>query len=154
MADQPKAEKDSHTGSGRLARKVALITGADSGIGRAVAVAFAKEGADVAVSYLNEEEDADETRRLVEAKGRRCILLPGDVGSESHCAAIVQRTVDSLGNLDILLVNNAAEQTDQDSIEKISAEQLERTFRTECFRNVLSNESGSSLYPQEQWNDH
>jgi len=132
MADQPKAEKDSHTGSGRLARKVALITGADSGIGRAVAVAFAKEGADVAVSYLNEEEDADETRRLVEAKGRRCILLPGDVGSESHCAAIVQRTVDSLGNLDIL-VNNAAEQTDQDSIEKISAEQLERTFRTNVF---------------------
>ncbi len=132
MGEQAKAEKDSHKGSDKLTGKVALITGADSGIGRAVAIAFAKEGADVAISYLNEHEDAEETRRLVEEKGRRCLLLAGDVGSESHCGDIVQQTVGELRNLDIL-VNNAAEQTDQDSIEKISGEQLERTFRTNIF---------------------
>jgi NAD(P)-dependent dehydrogenase (short-subunit alcohol dehydrogenase family) len=132
MGEQPSAEKDSHKGSGKLSGKIALITGGDSGIGRAVAVAFAKEGADVAVSYLNEQEDADETKRLVEEKGRRCLLLAGDVGSEPHCREIVRQTVEQLGRLDIL-VNNAAEQTDQDSIEKISAEQLERTFRTNIF---------------------
>jgi NAD(P)-dependent dehydrogenase (short-subunit alcohol dehydrogenase family) len=132
MGQQPKAEKSSHKGSGKLEGKVALITGGDSGIGRAVAIAFAKEGADIAISYLNEQDDAEQTRDLVEEKGRRCLLFPGDVGSEVHCGDIVERTVGELGGLDIL-VNNAAEQTDQDSIEKISAEQLERTFRTNIF---------------------
>lgn len=132
MHPKPSSEKKSQPGCGKLDGKIALITGADSGIGRAVAVAFAKEGADVAVSYLNERQDAEETRRLVEEKGRRCILLSGDVGSERHCGEIVRRTAREFGALHIL-VNNAAEQTDQDSIEKIGAEQLERTFRTNIF---------------------
>ena len=85
MTDQPKEDKDSHRGSGKLADKVAIITGGDSGIGRAVAIGFAKEGADVAVMYLNEHEDAQETQRLVEQKGRRCLLIAGDVGDESFC---------------------------------------------------------------------
>jgi NAD(P)-dependent dehydrogenase (short-subunit alcohol dehydrogenase family) len=115
-----------------LADKVALITGADSGIGRAVAVMFAKEGADVACSYLSEHDDAKETARLVEAEGRKCLLLPGDIGYESFCREAVERTVKELGGLDIL-VNNAAEQHPQENIEDIDREQLERTFRTNIF---------------------
>lgn len=111
---------------------MALITGGDSGIGRAVAIFFAKEGADVAIAYLNEEEDAQETRRLVEAEGRRCLALAGDVGDEGHCQEMIEQTVRELGRLDIL-VNNAAEQHPQESIEQITSEQLERTFRTNIF---------------------
>lgn len=132
MTHKPKEEKDSHRGSGKLDNKVAIITGADSGIGRAVAIAFAKEGADVSVMYLNEHEDAHETRRLVEEKGRRCLLIAGDVGDEKFCEESVRKTVAGLGRLDIL-VNNAAEQHPQDHIEKITSEQLERTFRTNIF---------------------
>lgn len=132
MTPRPVAEDAAHRGSGKLQNKVALITGGDSGIGRAVAIAFAKEGADSAVVYLNEHQDAEETKRLVEQKGRRCVLIGGDVGSEPFCRQAVDKTVRELGRLDIL-VNNAAEQTEQDSIEKISAEQLERTFRTNIF---------------------
>jgi NAD(P)-dependent dehydrogenase (short-subunit alcohol dehydrogenase family) len=132
MTEKPQQEKDSHRGSGKLDNKVAIITGGDSGIGRAVAIAFAKEGADVCVMYLNEHEDANETKRLVEEKGRRCQLIAGDIGDEGFCRESVRQTVDELGKLDIL-VNNAAEQHPQDTIEKITSEQLERTFRTNIF---------------------
>lgn len=132
MRPKPAADDRKYRGSGKLEGKVALVTGADSGIGRAVAILFAKEGADVAVSYLIEHEDAKETKRLVEEQGRRCITIAGDVGDEKHCKALVQQTVKELGKLDIL-VNNAAEQHPQESIEKISEKQLERTFRTNIF---------------------
>ena len=118
--------------AGRLAGKVAIITGGDSGIGRAVAVSFAAEGADVAVLYLDEHGDAEETRRMIEEHGRRCLTIAGDVGDENFCREAVERTAGELGGLNIL-VNNAAEQHPQDSIEKISSEQLERTFRTNIF---------------------
>ena len=109
-----------------------MITGGDSGIGRAVAILFATEGADVAIVYLNEHDDAAETKRRVEAEGRRCVTFAGDVGREPFCQEVVQQTVAALGQLDIL-VNNAAEQHPQDSLAKITAEQLERTFRTNIF---------------------
>jgi len=132
MTPQPKADDPQYRGSGKLQGKVALITGADSGIGRAVAVFFAKEGADVAIMYLNEHDDAKETKRLVEEQGRRALTIAGDIGDESFCQQAVQQTVDEFGKLDIL-VNNAAEQHPQQSIEDISAQQLERTFRTNIF---------------------
>jgi NAD(P)-dependent dehydrogenase (short-subunit alcohol dehydrogenase family) len=132
MTPRPQSDDPAHRGSGKLKGRAALITGGDSGIGRAVAVAFAREGADVAVVYLDEHEDAKETRRLVEAEGRRCLLIAGDIGYEAFCRDAVRLTLEGFGRLDIL-VNNAAEQHPQDSIEKISAEQLERTFRTNIF---------------------
>ncbi|HUQ42131.1 MAG TPA: SDR family oxidoreductase [Candidatus Limnocylindrales bacterium] len=132
MTPKPKAEDPKHRGSGKLAGKVALITGGDSGIGRAVAIAYAKEGADVFVTYLDEHDDAKETKRLVEKEGRRCELLAGDIGDPAFCRRVVKRTVDTLGGLDVL-VNNAAEQHPKESIEKITPEQLERTFRTNIF---------------------
>jgi NAD(P)-dependent dehydrogenase (short-subunit alcohol dehydrogenase family) len=132
MTPRPKAEDQTYQGSAKLNDKVALITGGDSGIGRAVAILFAKEGADVSIVYLNEHGDAEETRRQVEEEGQRCLLIAGDVGDEAFCREAVERTVNELGRLDIL-VNNAAEQHPQDTIEKISAEQLERTFRTNIF---------------------
>jgi NAD(P)-dependent dehydrogenase (short-subunit alcohol dehydrogenase family) len=119
MTPQPKAEDASYRGSGKLRDKVALITGGDSGIGRAVAIAFAKEGADVAIVYLDEHEDAEETKQQVEQEGRRCITIAGDIGDEQFCRQAVQQTVDQLGGLNVL-INNAAEQ-------------LERTFRTNIF---------------------
>jgi NAD(P)-dependent dehydrogenase (short-subunit alcohol dehydrogenase family) len=132
MTPRPRAEDQSYRGSGKLQGKVALITGGDSGIGRAVAILFAREGADVAIGYLNEHGDAEETKRQVEQEGRRCVAIAGDIGDEQFCRQLVQRAVGELGKLDIL-VNNAAEQHPQDSIEQISAEQLERTFRTNIF---------------------
>ena len=131
MRPRPVA-RDHRPGSGKLAGKVALITGGDSGIGRAVAIAFAREGADVAIVYLNEEGDAQETVRLVKAEGQRCLAMAGDVGDESFCEETVRRTVEELERLDVL-VNNAAEQHPARTIEAISAEQLERTFRTNVF---------------------
>lgn len=133
MTPQPRADAPRREGIGKLEGKVALVTGGDSGIGRAVAIAFAREGAKIVVSYLDEHEDAEETKRLVEGEpGGACLLLAGDIGEEAHCRELVDRTVNDFGRLDIL-VNNAAEQHPQDSIEKISAEQLERTFRTNIF---------------------
>lgn len=133
MHPRPVSKKASHQGSGKLEAKVALITGGDSGIGRAVAIAFAREGADVAIVYLpQEQEDADETVQLVKKEGQKCLLLPGDIGYESFCREAVERTVKELGRLDIL-INNAAEQHPRDSIEEIDREQLERTFQTNVF---------------------
>ena len=132
MKPRPKPEDESHPGSGKLRGKVAIITGGDSGIGRAVAAAFAKEGADVTVVYLEEHRDAKKTEQLVEQHGRKCLLIDGDVGDEKFCAKVVDQTLTEFGRIDIV-VNNAGEQHPQDSIEKISAEQLERTFRTNVF---------------------
>lgn len=132
MTPQPKSDDPQYRGSGKLQGKVALITGGDSGIGRAVAIAFAKEGADVAIMYLNEHDDAKQTKQMVEEQGRRAVAIAGDIGDESFCQQAVQQAVDEFGKLDIL-VNNAAEQHPQESIEDISAEQLERTFRTNIF---------------------
>jgi NAD(P)-dependent dehydrogenase (short-subunit alcohol dehydrogenase family) len=133
MTPEPDATRPQHQGTGKLAGKVALISGGDSGIGRAVAVLFAREGADVAIGHLAEEDtDANQTVKLVKAEGRRCLTLPGDVGDEAYCHEAVARTVRELGRLDVL-VNNAAEQHTTQSISEISAEQLERTFRTNIF---------------------
>lgn len=132
MTPKPQAVKSNYRGSGKLEGKVALITGGDSGIGRAVATYFAKEGADVAIVYLNEHKDAQETQRLVEQEGRRCVAIPGDIGDEQTCQQAVQQTIAAFGHLDVL-INNAAEQHPQESIENITAEQLERTFRTNIF---------------------
>jgi len=132
MKPLPQSENHHYQGSNKLKGKVALITGGDSGIGRAVAIAYAKEGASVAIVYLNEHTDAEHTKYLVEQIGQRCLTLAGDIGDEQFCQQAVKQTVDELGRLDIL-VNNAAEQHPQASIEQISAEQLERTFRTNVF---------------------
>jgi NAD(P)-dependent dehydrogenase (short-subunit alcohol dehydrogenase family) len=121
-----------YPGSGRLEGKVALITGADSGIGRAVAALFAREGADVAILYLCEHDDAAETKRIVEAEGRRAVAIAGDVGDKDFCERAVKETVETLGRLDIL-VNNAAEQHPDEDIRDISEEQLTRTFQTNIF---------------------
>ncbi|MFI7441071.1 SDR family oxidoreductase [Nonomuraea indica] len=127
MTPEPRDEMRGYEGRDLLADRRALITGGDSGIGRAVAVAFAKEGADVAIAYLSEHEDANHTRKLVEQAGRRCVLLPGDLGDRDHCASVVQQAVDELGGLDIV-VNNVAYQAPVDSLETLTDEQWEHTF--------------------------
>jgi NAD(P)-dependent dehydrogenase (short-subunit alcohol dehydrogenase family) len=132
MNPRPHYEDKAYKAAGKLMNKAAIITGGDSGIGRAVAVTYAKEGADVAIVYLSEHADAEETKRQVEQEGRKCIMLAGDVGSEAFCKQAVEETVKQLGKLDIV-VNNAAEQHPQQSIEHITSEQLERTFRTNIF---------------------
>ncbi|MBZ9715046.1 SDR family oxidoreductase [Deinococcus multiflagellatus] len=132
MSLAPIVIREDYRGSNKLAGKVALITGGDSGIGRAVAVHFAREGADVAIVYLDESEDARATLQMIEAEGRRGLLLAGDVGDPAFCRRAVERTVGTLGGLNVL-VNNAAEQHPQKSITDISPEQLERTFRTNIF---------------------
>lgn len=132
MTPTPESHPLSQIGGSRLQGKVALITGGDSGIGRAVGLAFAREGADVGIIYLNEHEDAEETKRLIEKEGRRCLIMAGDVGDETFCRKSVDRTLREFGTLDIV-VNNAAEQHPQDSLEDITAKQLERTFRTNIF---------------------
>lgn len=133
MEPRPLQEAPAYRGSAKLQDRVALITGGDSGIGRAVAVLYAREGADVAIVYLDEHQDAEDTRKLVEAEGRRCVTIAGDVGDPAFCRRAVQETLEALERLDIL-VNNAAEQHPQDDILDISVEQLERTFRT----NILA----------------
>jgi len=132
MDPKPDYGEDSYQGSGKLQGKVALITGGDSGIGRAVALAFAREGADVLISYLDEEPDAQKTVRIVEKEGRKCVAVAGDIGDEAHCQQLVQRAVSELGRLDIL-VNNAAYQMSHESIQELTAEEIEHTFRTNIF---------------------
>lgn len=132
MRQQPQTANNSHVGSGKLEGRVALVTGGDSGIGRAVAVAFAKEGAKVAISYLSEEQDAQETKRLVGLAGGECHLYPGDIGQEAFCQQLAQSIQADLGDISIL-VNNAGEQHPQDSLLDITEGQLERTFRTNIY---------------------
>jgi NAD(P)-dependent dehydrogenase (short-subunit alcohol dehydrogenase family) len=133
MRPKPDHGEESYTGSGKLQGRAAIITGGDSGIGRAVAIAFAREGADVVLSYLpEEEEDARDTARWVEKAGRRAILIPGDIADQAHCKSIVERAVSELGRLDIL-VNNAAFQRTYEKLEDISAEEWDRHFRTNIY---------------------
>lgn len=127
MDPRPDHGEESWAGRGRLEGKTALITGGDSGIGRAVAIAYAREGADVAIAFLDETEDARDTARLVAEAGRRALLLPGDISNVEHCRRIVARTVETLGGLDIL-VNNAAHQQTFESLDEISADEWQRTF--------------------------
>ncbi|WP_344166983.1 SDR family oxidoreductase [Pilimelia columellifera] len=127
MTPKPRDEMADYQGRDLLKGKIALITGGDSGIGRAVAVAFAKEGADVAIAYLSEHDDARHTADLVEAQGRRCLLLPGNLAEEHHCAEVVERTVAELGGLNVL-VNNVAYQQPAQQLEEISGKQWEHTF--------------------------
>jgi len=134
QAEMQPRPRTTHTGprTDRLAGRVALVTGGDSGIGRAVCLAFAREGADIGVVYLEEHDDAAETRRLVEGEGRSCVLVAGDVGDESFCREAVRRVIDRLGRLDVL-VNNAGEQHVRDDLEELSAGEIERTFRTDVY---------------------
>ncbi|MFD0682479.1 MULTISPECIES: SDR family oxidoreductase [unclassified Paenibacillus] len=132
MNPRPIYEDTKYKPAGKLMNKTAIITGGDSGIGRAVAVTYAKEGADVVIVYLNEHSDAEETKRQVEEEGRKCLVLAGDLGTEAFCMQVVEQAIKQFGKLDIL-VNNAAEQHPQQKLEDITAEQLERTFRTNIF---------------------
>lgn len=128
MRTRPDHGEDSYVGKGLLTGRVALITGGDSGIGRAVAIAYAREGADVAISYLAEEQvDADETKAWVEKAGRRCLLLPGDIRDRDQCTALVERTVSELGGIDVL-VNNAAAQTVNEGLEDIDDDEMQDAF--------------------------
>ena len=132
MDPRPDYGEESYKGTGKLAGKAAVITGGDSGIGRAVALAFAREGADVLISYLSEEGDARETARVVEAAGRRCVLVAGDISEEAQCRAIIDRAVEEFGKVDIL-VNNAAFQMSRESIDEISTEEFDRTLKTNLY---------------------
>ncbi|WP_174730771.1 SDR family oxidoreductase [Mesobacillus harenae] len=132
MHPEPISVDENYKGSGKLKNKVALITGGDSGIGKSIAIYYAKEGANVAIVYLNENKDAEETKQLVEAEGQKCLLLSGDIGSEAFCKDVVEQTLNEFDKIDIL-VNNAAEQHPQNSLLDISAEQMEKTFRTNVF---------------------
>jgi hypothetical protein len=127
MQPRPDHGEDSYKGSGRLRDKKVLLTGGDSGIGRAVAIAFAREGADLLVSYLDEDEDAAETQQLVEKAGRRCVLAPGDIADPRHCRALVDKAVEAFGRVDVL-VNNAAHQMSFNAPDEISDEEWDRTF--------------------------
>lgn len=132
MTPPPEYDRDSYRGSDKLKGKVALITGGDSGIGRSVAVLYAKEGADVAIIYLDEHADAEKTKQLVEAQGQRCLLISGDISNDQFCAEAVQQTVDQLGQLDIL-VSNAAEQYLEEDLQEIDAARLGSIFGTNVF---------------------
>ncbi|MCE0744667.1 glucose 1-dehydrogenase [Acetobacter sicerae] len=132
MNPTPDHGEDSYRGSGKLSGKTALITGADSGIGRAVAIAFAREGADIAIAYFTEEKDAQTTANWVQKAGRRAILLPGDIQLRSHCNKIIKRTIDEFGQLDIL-VNNAAHQKSVTDLSEIDEKELDTTFRTNFY---------------------
>ena len=132
MPEKPDHGEQSYKGSDRLQGRAAVITGGDSGIGRAVAIAFAREGADVLISYLNEHEDAEETARWVRQAGRRAVLVPGDVSQQRHCQEIIKQAIAEFGRLDIL-VNNAAMQRSHQDIGEISAEEWDQTFRTNIY---------------------
>jgi len=132
MNPRPIFENPNSIGSSKLLNKVALITGGDSGIGKAVALSYAREGADIAIIYLDEHEDAEDTKKLIEAKGRKCILIPGDIGNDAFCLNAINITIKEFNKIDIV-VNNAGEQHPQNSIEDITKEQLEKTFKTNLF---------------------
>lgn len=132
MTPQPEYMSPSYQGSGKLQGKIALITGGDSGIGRAVACAFAMEGADLVVHYLNEQEDAGKTKEIIENTGQSCLLVSANLQTYTACDEVVRQTMDRYGHLDIL-VNNVAEQHPQDTMEEISCEQMEETFKTNFF---------------------
>jgi NAD(P)-dependent dehydrogenase (short-subunit alcohol dehydrogenase family) len=132
MNPKPDYGEQSYRGSGKLQGKAAIITGGDSGIGRAVAFAFAREGADILIAYLNEDSDAQETVRLVEKEGRKCVSIAGDICEESHCQQIIDRAQSEFGKLDIL-INNAAFQMSRESIEEIPSEEFDRTFKTNIY---------------------
>jgi NAD(P)-dependent dehydrogenase (short-subunit alcohol dehydrogenase family) len=132
MDPRPDYGEATYKGSGKLAGKAAVITGGDSGIGRAVALAFAREGADILISYLSEEEDAAETARVVEAAARTCVRVAGDIGDEGHCRAVIDRAVKAFGKIDVL-VNNAAFQMTRESIEDIPTEEFDRTMKTNLY---------------------
>ncbi len=132
MDPEPVVVREDYKGSDKLKGKTALVTGGDSGIGRSAAVMFAREGADVAIVYLEEEHDAEETAKLIEQEGRKCLQLKGDIGSKAFCEEAVEQTISEFGKLDIL-VNNAAEQHEQKDIDAISEEQLDQTFRTNIY---------------------
>ncbi|MCU1338145.1 MAG: yghA [Bryobacterales bacterium] len=132
MTPKPDHGEHSYKGYGRLKDRVAVITGADSGIGRAVAIAFAREGADIVISYLNENEDAKETEKWVKDAGRRAVRIAGDIQNEQHCLQIIERTYGEFGRLDVL-VNNAAFQMEHEGIQEFTTEEFERTFRTNVF---------------------
>ncbi len=129
MVPKPDYGEETYRGSGKLAGKRALITGGDSGIGKAVALAYAREGADVAISYLDEHEDAEEAKRFVEEAGRRAVLIPGDISDPAHCREVVRRTVEELGGIDIL-VSNAAFQMNRETLEEIPDEEWDFTWAT------------------------
>ncbi|MFL0248229.1 SDR family oxidoreductase [Candidatus Clostridium stratigraminis] len=132
MNPRPIFEDTDYKGSNKLLNKVAVITGGDSGIGKAVAVNYALEGADIAIIYLEEHNDAAETKKIIEGKGRKCITIPCDIGEEKSCFTVIKKIIDTFGKIDVL-VNNAAEQHAQNSIEDITKEQLEKTFKTNIF---------------------
>jgi len=133
MKPKPVSDDPMRPGSDRLKNKIAFITGGDSGIGKAVAILFAKEGADVAVSYLNEHEDAKDTKRIIEQRyGRQCLLIPGDISKEKNCISAVKKTLKTFGRIDIL-VNNAAVQIEAKSIEDVKTQDLVKTFETNIF---------------------
>jgi NAD(P)-dependent dehydrogenase (short-subunit alcohol dehydrogenase family) len=132
MVPQPLVKGEWYKGSGKLEGKVALITGGDSGIGQSVAIFFAREGADIAINYLNEHEDAKQAQKDVEVEGRKCILIPGDISNSKICTKVVEQTVKELGKIDIL-VNNAAVQGQQSELETLDDAKLEKTFKTNIF---------------------
>ena len=132
MNPRPISQSPTYKASGKLAGKKAIITGGDSGIGKAAALLFAKEGADIAIVYLDEHDDANETKQLIEAEGRKCLLYAGDIGNEDFCKEVTNKILSEFGSLDIL-VNNVAEQHPQQSLSNITAAQLEKTFRTNIF---------------------
>jgi NAD(P)-dependent dehydrogenase (short-subunit alcohol dehydrogenase family) len=146
MTPEPRDEMRGYRGAGHLGGKRALVTGGDSGIGRAVAVAFAKEGADVAIAYLNEHDDARHTCELVEAEGRRAIAIAGDLSTEDGCAEAVRRTVAELDGLDVL-VNNIAYQNPVDSFEEITTEQWDRTFKTNVYSYFWTTKAALAHMP-------
>ncbi|MFL6475417.1 MAG: SDR family oxidoreductase [Nitrososphaera sp.] len=147
MNPKPDYGESSYRGSGKLKGKAALITGGDSGIGRAVALAFAREGADILISYLNEESDAQETVRIVQKEGLRCIAVAGDIQAESHCKDLVKRAVSEFGKIDIL-VNNAAFQMTRESLEEISSEEFDRTFKTNIYATFYLSKAAAPHMPK------
>lgn len=144
MSPQPDHGEESYRGNGRLLGKAAIVTGGDSGIGRAVAIAFAREGADVLISYLNEADDARETAAWVERAGRKALCIPGDIGDPAHCKVIVDHAVAAFGKLDVL-VNNAAFQRTYQSIEEISDEEWDRTMRTNLYATFYLSRAAVGL---------